>query len=140
MTCLIVEDDPDFRMVLAETAEAHGLRVVQAADVDGALSLLRTVKPRIVLLDYFLKGNTSEAVADYVNVTCPNSRIILLTGSGIHPNGETQTVLRSVDWVLRKPVSLDDLGAMIAYATRDSERYSVTPEWPRQAGARGWSA
>jgi CheY-like chemotaxis protein len=52
---LVVDDDDDFRLSLAESLEHEGYPVVQASNGDQALSWLRRgERPRLVLLDLWM--------------------------------------------------------------------------------------
>jgi len=53
---LIVDDDADFRTLVAELLAASGMTSVQAADGDAALELARTKRPALVVLDVRLPG------------------------------------------------------------------------------------
>src|SRR5580704_5633753 len=52
---LVVDDDDDFRLSLAESLEHEGHRVVQASNGEEALAWLRRgERPRLVLLDLWM--------------------------------------------------------------------------------------
>jgi CheY-like chemotaxis protein len=50
-TILVVDDDPNFRSILAEVLEDEGCRVVHAEDGECALHILRSVTPDLIVLD-----------------------------------------------------------------------------------------
>jgi CheY-like chemotaxis protein len=58
---LLVEDDEDIRMELADLLSSEGYRVCEAADRSSGLDLLRTRKPDLVILDYGLPDPTDGA-------------------------------------------------------------------------------
>jgi len=53
---LIVEDDPSLREVAGLALRAEGYRVAEAADGPGALELVESERPDLVLLDIMLPG------------------------------------------------------------------------------------
>lgn len=126
MKCLIVEDDYSLRSFLADCLEDMGHDAVSKGTVTEALYALKTQKFDLLLVDYSLPDGTSVPVMDYFGATCPNSRAILLTGSGVYPNGEAAIFAPSVDWTLRKPIEMQDLKAIVDYAELDVSRLATT--------------
>lgn len=122
MRCLIVEDDPQLRQFLVDCIEDMGHVTAACGTAGDAMRVLKTRKFELLLADYNLPDGTSLPVMDYFGVTCPHSHAILLTGSGVYPNGETALFAPSVDWTLRKPVELQDLRAIIEYAEMNTKR------------------
>lgn len=120
MRCLIVEDDACLAEMLTDFLEDHGLVTQSAHSVSEGLGLLRRNKYDLVLLDYNLPDGNSITLSDQASMSCPNCRIIMLTGAEVFPYGEFATYAPGIDWVLRKPVRLPDLGAMVDYALRDA--------------------
>ncbi|MEC3861920.1 response regulator [Mesobacterium sp. TK19101] len=125
MRCLVVEDDDILAGVLSDYLTGLGHDVTRAATIAAALHCLRTTKFDLLLLDYRLPDGISLPVSEYAAATCPNLRTILLTGSGVFPHGEAATIAPGIDWVLRKPVALADLGAIVDYAALDAQLHPV---------------
>jgi DNA-binding response OmpR family regulator len=126
MRCLIVEDDPDLRETFRDCLIDHGLQVETACSVADGLARLRRAKYDLLLLDYFLPDGNSILLSDQASMSCPNCRIILLTGSEVFPYGENASLAPGIDWILRKPLALRDLTAMVDYAMRDAARCPTT--------------
>jgi len=126
MNCLIVEDDPTLQSFLVSCLQDMGHRTVAERTVEDALWRLKTQKFDLLLVDFSLPDGTSVPIMDYFGATCPNSRAILLTGSGVYPNGEASIFAPSVDWTLRKPIELQDLQAIVDYAELDTSRRPAT--------------
>jgi len=76
---LIVEDDPDTSMTLAETLRDSGYRVLTAMDRDEATSILQSDEVDTVLLDYMMPGQSASQFLHRVRNVYPNLRIILST-------------------------------------------------------------
>ena len=53
-TVLVVEDDPDIRLLLRSVLESEGYAVVEAATGKDAVALTSQVRPRLILMDISL--------------------------------------------------------------------------------------
>jgi len=122
MKCLIVEDDVPLRTFLKTCLEDLGHAVTARGDRASSMHAARTAKYDLLLCDYHLPDGEALPVIEYFAATHPNSRIILLTGSGIFPRGEVSILAPAIDWTLRKPVEMRDLVAIVDYAARDQQR------------------
>lgn len=118
MRCLVVEDDDVLAMALTDCVESMGHVPFRARTVSEGFDLLRTEKVQLLLLDYRLPDGNSLPLSKYAAATCPDICTILLTGSAIFPRGETGQLAPGVDWILRKPVPLQDLAALVDHAAR----------------------
>ena len=56
MNVLIVDDDGNQRLLYRETFEADGHQVIEADDASGALEMVRTRRPDVVVLDINMPG------------------------------------------------------------------------------------
>ena len=119
MKCLIVEDDPFLSFVLAENFSLLNYSFRSARSVVEATELLRKDKFDLIVLDHYLPDGMSGDISFLAASTQPNCRIILLTGAYAYPRGEHTLMAPGVDWVLRKPVKMDELNALLDYADRD---------------------
>ncbi|TCS62307.1 response regulator receiver domain-containing protein [Primorskyibacter sedentarius] len=122
MKILIVEDDLVLCDVFSTFLRDAGHDVLEAHDINSAIDRLRGRGFDLVILDYYLPDGVSLPVAEYSCVVCPDARIILLTGSGVFPNGEAAILAPCIDWTLRKPVPLEDLRALVEYAALNQHR------------------
>lgn len=119
MKCLIVEDDPFLNFVLAENFTQLNHPFCLARSVAEATDMLRKAKFDLIVLDHYLPDGMSGDVSFLAASTQPNCRIILLTGAYSFPRGEHTLMSPGVDWVLRKPLKLDELNALLDYADHD---------------------
>lgn len=83
-TVLIVDDDPDMRLLLEATLRADGVRTLCAADGEAALEIARNERPTLLLLDMNLPGRDGMDVCKTLRAE-PDPRlrdtpIIVLTG------------------------------------------------------------
>jgi two-component system, OmpR family, alkaline phosphatase synthesis response regulator PhoP len=53
---LLVEDEPDIRELVRYNLEQEGFRIVEAADAERALAIVRQEKPALLMLDLMLPG------------------------------------------------------------------------------------
>lgn len=122
MRCLIVEDDAPLRAFLKACLDDLGHETKAVRDCANALRAARRAKFDLLLCDYHLTDGEALPIIEVFGATHPNSRVILLTGSGVFPNGEMGRLAPAIDWVLRKPVDMQDLCAVVDYAARDMNR------------------
>jgi CheY-like chemotaxis protein len=99
---LVVDDDDDLRSTLEELLEQEGYRAVGAANGVEALRLLRTLRPRLILLDVSMPvlgaaGFRDRQLADPALAAIPT---VAMTGAG--QLQETLGALRLTE-ALRKP-------------------------------------
>jgi len=53
---LVIDDDPDSRMLITRYAEDEGFRVLAASSGEQGLELARSIRPQIILLDLMMPG------------------------------------------------------------------------------------
>jgi DNA-binding response OmpR family regulator len=124
MRILAVDDDIDLADILAEVLGFSGHEVLVAHTADDALALARTHRPELVLLDVNLRstddglGLTRRLRADPATA---QARIVAMTGSSSTAM-EAQARSAGVDEVVRKPVPVDVLEALVNRATESRNR------------------
>lgn len=107
-TVLIIEDDPDARLLLSDLLTAHGSTVVSVADGASGLAILDDgLVPDVILSDLMLPGVLGTSVLEYVNArpALCNTRTALVTGSPEHAPADAT--------VFTKPVKIADLLAFV---------------------------
>ena len=113
---LLVEDDADLRMLLAEVLERDGCEVIQAPDGTEALAVLAEPHPAeaetrpidLIISDVHLPGCTGLQILQGVREQDRTTPIILITGFG---NQEVRQRARQfgVTAFFDKPFEADDL-------------------------------
>jgi DNA-binding NtrC family response regulator len=80
---LIVEDDFDTRWTAAECLRDGGLRVIEAADVKEAMSVLSAgTHVDVVFSDVYLPGDlTGEFLAEWIAKHYPSVSVLLTSGA-----------------------------------------------------------
>ncbi|MFK7876845.1 MAG: response regulator [Paracoccaceae bacterium] len=116
MKCLIVEDEVLIRMELVLSLQDLGHSCLEADSVADASYLMKTHDFDVILLDLHVKDGQTLPLVDYLAVMGTKAIVVLITGSGAFPNGESVTLSPRIDFVLRKPVNLPDLVALLEYS------------------------
>jgi DNA-binding response OmpR family regulator len=76
---LLVEDDPDVRMVLEFFFEQRGYRLSTANDYKVGAEILRDTHPDLLVSDVMLRGGTGKALACLARTM--NIPVLLISGS-----------------------------------------------------------
>src|SRR5262249_42097098 len=103
---MIVDDDPEVRIVVAEFLQDFGYRVVQAGGGAEALDLLaRTPDLRMIITDIRMPGMSGIELADLATQRQRDLKIILISGYFVSQQVERR--------FLRKPFRMRDLEAAV---------------------------
>ncbi len=116
MECLIVEDNAAIRMEYSDVVRSMGLECLEVDSLSEAIYYLKTHDFGIILLDLNLRDGNSLPIADYLHVMGSDATVILITGTGAFPHGEWMKVSPRIDYIMRKPVNLRDLSALIEFS------------------------
>jgi PAS domain S-box-containing protein len=114
---LIVDDNDDARLLLAEVLATFGHKVQSAADGPAALALLEGFKPDVAILDIGLPGMDGYELATRIREMPDHKqlRLLALTGYG-QPEDATHTRGAGFDVHLVKPIDIQRLLAHIVSA------------------------
>lgn len=111
---MVVDDDPNLRMIFRESLEYEKYRVIEAADGAQALELLKKQHPDLILLDIMLPGIDGVKIAEIIksNISTSQIPIIFLTAKG-----QTEDKVRALksggDDYMVKPIDSTELVARI---------------------------
>ncbi|HEY8565436.1 MAG TPA: PAS domain S-box protein [Beijerinckiaceae bacterium] len=111
-TILIVDDDPDIRRVLADSLDALGYRVVEAADGPAGLAALDAESPDLMMVDFAMPGMNGAEVARAARQRRPSLPIVF--ASGYADTAAIESAAGPDTPVLRKPFRIHDLQAVVA--------------------------
>jgi DNA-binding response OmpR family regulator len=121
---LVVDDDPQVRVMLAYALRQHGLQAEEASSGEEALEILKQREPGVVLLDVLMPGlngfETSERIRQFSRVP-----IIMLTALG-RQEDVVAGLKAGADDYCAKPVNLSVLAARIRAQLRRRERQAVS--------------
>lgn len=117
MKILVVDDQPDLAESLALLLNEHGHECTPAMGADDALLLCETMPFDVVLADYAMPGMSGLELADELRRLYPETAIVIFTayGSTFYQREEREL---QIDAVIQKPVTLDQLQAVIRRVTR----------------------
>jgi hypothetical protein len=77
-TVLFAEDEVLVRLSVAEGLRNEGLEVLEAADAEEAISILKTLQVEVVIGDLNMRTPAEGlAVANYVRAHCPGTALVL---------------------------------------------------------------
>ena len=120
---LLVDDDPHVRATIGRGLEALGYRVRQAESGLEALAILGSEEPHLVIMDYVMPGLDGAETAREMARLAPDLPIIFSTG-----HAALRALRHAADGapVLEKPVSLDELDALIKETLTEARKLRST--------------
>ena len=110
---LIVDDEPNVRLVFRTALEATGYLVTEAADGDAALAQLRKLPTDLILLDLKMPVVDGIETLRRLRDAGDETPVVVITAHGSVPDAVAATKLGAVDF-LPKPVSPVTLRAVVA--------------------------
>jgi DNA-binding response OmpR family regulator len=122
MDVLVLEDAQELRQVWCDFLEDEGHAVTAVDNAESAMAAMHEQPYDLLMLDLHLERGTSIGVSHYARTALPDCRIIMITGERVFAHGNHMAEMPGVDWLLRKPVSLPDLAALIDYAAMSHSR------------------
>jgi CheY-like chemotaxis protein len=106
---LLVDDDEDLRMSLAEALEEAGYAVIQAANGEAALELVERELPDLVLLDLLMPVLNGWQFCQTKNENPATASIPVIAMSAAVSKDPRSPYYIDVDDFIAKPVELDEL-------------------------------
>jgi DNA-binding response OmpR family regulator len=76
---LVVDDEPEFRSVLAEHLQGKGFDVLESKGGDDALAVLTEFDPHIILLDVMMDGMGGIEALRRIKAKAPKTCVIMVT-------------------------------------------------------------
>lgn len=115
MDVLIVEDDAALGRLWSLAAQKAGHAAVHVTNAASARLSIRNRPADVILLDLNLGGESGLSIATLATYANPRCRIVVVTGSKLFPHGELFGMDSSIAAVLRKPVELPDMLAVLEH-------------------------
>jgi len=114
-TVLVVDDKDDHREIVRATLEGSGYRILEAADADSALALVRRERPGLVFLDLQLTGSNIDGVQllGMLKREQPGLRVVAYTAWAI-PEWREKAYAAGCDEYLVKPMELAEVRKITA--------------------------
>ncbi len=103
---LVVDDDEMIRRLLRIVLEADEIEVVEAADGDAALAVLKDLKPTVIVLDVMMPGLDGVEVCRRIDHR--TAKVVMLTARD-DPDLEVAATAAGADAFLTKPFSSIEL-------------------------------
>lgn len=124
---LVVDDEPMVREIESEYLKAEGHTVEVAASGPEGLEKFRATRFDVVVLDRAMPVMSGDQLAVAIKEIAPRVPVILLSGFGsmMQAAGEKPD---GVDYVLGKPVTLQDLAQTVARAIENEIGGAASPD------------
>jgi len=106
---LIVEDDPNLRLLWQAVLSDRGYDVIEAETFEAARAALQATRFDAMVLDLYLGRANGLSLAALAHELCPDCKVIIVTGAAELREQEIRAVSESVVSVHRKPVDIEDL-------------------------------
>ena len=113
MKILVIDDQPDVALVVAEVLESEGHETFVANSGAEGLQMIERSGPDAVFLDVVMPGIDGIEVLRRIRQTRPHLPVILLSGTVTARQIETARALGVTD-VLRKPAPLNYFSEALA--------------------------
>jgi len=105
---ILVDDEDRFRERLARAFSNRGYVVFEAADVDGALEMIKSNHPDWALIDLRMPGKSGLDLIREAKEFLPFLKIVVLTGYGSIATA-TEAIKLGAHYYLPKPADVDDI-------------------------------
>ena len=110
---LIVDDEPNVRLVFRTALESTGAELAAAEDGEAALAWLRANSVDLVLLDLQMPGSAGWACSNSSGPSGNDVPVIIITAHGSIPDAVAAMKLGAIDF-LSKPLTPDALRRAVA--------------------------
>ncbi len=132
---LIVDDEPDIRLLIEGILEDEGYTVRQAADSDAALAAFRMRRPSLVILDIWLQGSRLDGLGILKALMSeePHVPVVMISGHGTIETAVAAIQLGAYDFI-EKPFKSDRLLLIIRRALEAARLAQENAELRLRAG------
>jgi GAF domain-containing protein/ActR/RegA family two-component response regulator len=117
LRCLVVDDEPPVRAVIADILESAGHAVVQLGDGGEAIARFAAEPFDLVVTDLAMPRVSGWQVARAVKQASPQVPVFLITGFGVELTAEERRA-HGVDLVLVKPLQIEEILEAVAEVAR----------------------
>jgi two-component system nitrogen regulation response regulator NtrX len=132
---LIVDDEPDIRLLVDGLLRDEGYDTRQAADSDAAISAFRARRPSLVVLDVWLQGSRLDGlgILKALHREEPHVPVVMISGHGTIEMAVTAIQHGAYDF-LEKPFQTDRLLLVIRRALESARLRAENAELRLRAG------
>src|SRR4029453_13899442 len=110
---LVVDDEPEVRLVLTEFLESRGFQVTAAESGAGALAVVDSVEPHVVLLDVTMPEMDGIETLKRLAALKPGLPIIMVSANADVDITSKSPAMGAADYI-PKPFDLDYLGQAVS--------------------------
>ena len=114
-TVLIVDDEREYRDIMAERLEMRGYKVEKAENGLEALEKIKSRNYDAIVLDFMMPGMDGLETLKRIRAQNEDLQVILLTGHATVQSGVDAIKLGAIDF-LEKPAEIENLTEMIKKA------------------------
>jgi CheY-like chemotaxis protein/anti-sigma regulatory factor (Ser/Thr protein kinase) len=111
---LVIDDDVDVRQFLDDSLQSLGYNVTAVADGAHGLSLMDSVEPDVLILDFAMPGLNGAEVASVVRRKRPTLPIVFATGYS--ESAAVEAAVGGSALLLKKPFLIADLETVLRLA------------------------
>ena len=141
-TVLVVDDEPPIRRLLRTSLAASGYRIVEAEDAEGAMGMLATEKPDLMILDLGLPDKGGLELISEIRKT---SAVPIVVLSARHDErSKVEALDLGADDYVSKPFGMAELLARLRAALRHAfqeqgELPACMTRWRKRSNSFGES-
>jgi DNA-binding response OmpR family regulator len=121
-TVLVVDDEKNIRLTIAQSLEKLGLEVDGAVNGEEALQKIRQQAYQLVLLDLKLPGMDGMEVLRQLRGSHNKLKVLIITAHGTIENAVEAMKLGAVDFI-QKPFTPDEIRGFVAKALARTEGF-----------------
>jgi two-component system nitrogen regulation response regulator NtrX len=132
---LVVDDEPDIRLLIDGILQDEGYEVRQAGDSDAALAAFRVRRPALVILDVWLQGSKLDGlgILNALHGEEPQTPVVMISGHGTIETAVTAIQRGAYDFI-EKPFKSDRLLLVVRRALEAARLARENAELRLRAG------
>lgn len=133
---LIVDDEPDIRMLVTGILRDEGYETREAADSDQAMAVFRARRPSLVILDVWLQGSKLDGlqILEAMHREEPVVPVVMISGHGTIETA-VQAIQQGAYDFIEKPFKADRLLLVVRRAIEAAQLRRENSELRLRAGA-----
>jgi two-component system nitrogen regulation response regulator NtrX len=132
---LIVDDEPDIRMLVTGILRDEGYETREAADSDAAVAAFRARRPSLVILDVWLQGSRLDGlgILEVLHREEPHVPVVMISGHGTIETA-VQAIQHGAYEFIEKPFKSDRLLLVVRRAIEAAQLQRENSELRLRAG------
>jgi DNA-binding response OmpR family regulator len=135
-TVLIVDDEPNVRLMFRTALQGAGYETTEAGDGEAALEALGRTPADVVLLDLRMPGMDGMETLRRMRDAGDETPVVIITAHGSIPDAVAAMRLGAIDF-LGKPITPERLRAVVADVTTRHGRPAPADHAPAPLGSSG---